>query len=139
VPQPSFEVEKYEMNDRHELFGNLRIAPFGNGHVVVAMPGEPGVAALVIAMIMATGAMTSPLTARTTAHPGFINISMFFRFLADQLLVAAHHTDAGVMKDLERALTVIQLIRKMLWNSGRECRNGESSRASTSIAALAPV
>jgi hypothetical protein len=26
--QPGFEVGKYEMDDGHELFGNLRIAPF---------------------------------------------------------------------------------------------------------------
>ena len=46
--QPGFEVGKYEMNDRHELFGNLRIAPFRDGHVVIAVLGEPGVAAPVI-------------------------------------------------------------------------------------------
>ena len=46
--QPGFEVGKYEMNDRHELFGNLRIAPFRDGYVVVAMLTEAGIAAPII-------------------------------------------------------------------------------------------
>ena len=46
--QPSFEVGKYEMNDGHELFGNLRIAPFRDGHVVITVLGEPSVAAPII-------------------------------------------------------------------------------------------
>ena len=46
--QPWFEVGKYEMNDGHELFGNLRIAPFRDGHVVIAVLGESGVAAPII-------------------------------------------------------------------------------------------
>jgi len=46
--QPSFEVGKYEMNDGHELFGNLRIAPFRDGHVVIAVLGESSVAAPII-------------------------------------------------------------------------------------------
>jgi hypothetical protein len=46
--QPSFEVGEYEMNDWHELFGNLRIATFHDGHVVIAALGEPSVAAPVI-------------------------------------------------------------------------------------------
>ena len=46
--QPSLEVRKYEMNDGHVLFGDLRIAPFHDGHVVIAVFGKPGVAAPII-------------------------------------------------------------------------------------------
>ena len=46
--QPCLEVRKYEMNNGHELFGNLRIAPFRNGRVVIAVLGERGVAAPII-------------------------------------------------------------------------------------------
>jgi len=46
--QPGFEVGKYEMNDGHELFGDLRIAPFRDGHVVVAALAEAGIAAPII-------------------------------------------------------------------------------------------
>ncbi len=46
--QPSLEVRKYEMNDGHVLFGDLRIAPFRDGHVVIAVFGKPGVAAPII-------------------------------------------------------------------------------------------
>ena len=46
--QPCLEVRKYEMNNGHELFGNLRIAPFRNGRVVIAALGERGVAAPII-------------------------------------------------------------------------------------------
>ena len=46
--QPSFEVREYEMNNGHELFGNLRIAPFGDGRMVIAMFGESSVAAPII-------------------------------------------------------------------------------------------
>lgn len=46
--QPGFKVGEYEMNDGHEFFGHLRIAPFCDGHVVIAMPGQPGVTVPVI-------------------------------------------------------------------------------------------
>ena len=36
------------MNDGHELFGNLRIAPFRDGHMVIAVLGETRVAAPII-------------------------------------------------------------------------------------------
>ncbi len=36
------------MNDGYVLFGDLRIAPFRDGHVVIAVFGEPGVAAPII-------------------------------------------------------------------------------------------
>lgn len=46
--QPGLEVREYEMNNGHELFSNLRIAPFGDGRVVIAVFAEPGVAAPII-------------------------------------------------------------------------------------------
>ena len=46
--QPGFEVGKYEMNDGHKLFGDLRIALFCDGQVDIAVVGEPGVAAPII-------------------------------------------------------------------------------------------
>ena len=36
------------MNDWHELTGNLRITPFSDGHVVIAVLAEPGIAVPVI-------------------------------------------------------------------------------------------
>ena len=46
--QPSFEVGKYEMDNGHVRFGNLRIAPFRNGHGVIAVLDEASVAFPVI-------------------------------------------------------------------------------------------
>ena len=46
----------------------------------------------------------SPLTARTTAHPGFIGLDVFSRVPADTVLIGAHHADAELMKDLKGGL-----------------------------------
>ena len=46
--QPSFEVGKYQIDNGHELFGNLRIALFRNGHVVIAVLDEAGVTAPIV-------------------------------------------------------------------------------------------
>ena len=56
--QPGLEVREHEMNDRHELFGNLRIAAFGDGHRVKAVLGETGVAAPIVRDDLAPGATT---------------------------------------------------------------------------------
>src|SRR4249919_2728345 len=46
--QPGLKVREDEMNDRHELFGNLRIAALGDGHMVKAVLGETSVAAPIV-------------------------------------------------------------------------------------------
>src|SRR5665213_3625203 len=46
--QPRLEVGEYEMDDRQEVLGHVRIATFGNGLVVVAALAQPGVAAPIV-------------------------------------------------------------------------------------------
>ena len=51
---------------------------------------------------------TSTLSARTAAHPGFIDLDVFSGFSADTVLVGPHHADAELVKDLESGLVTRQ-------------------------------
>ena len=76
------------MNDGHVLFGDLRIAPLRDGHVVIAVFGEPGVAAPIIcndsgarfhdAFDEATERIGTPVGHHRKPHtPGIATISAF--------------------------------------------------------------
>ena len=46
--QPRLEVGEYEMDDRQEIIGHVRIFTFGNGLVVVAALAQSSVAAPIV-------------------------------------------------------------------------------------------
>ena len=113
--QLSFEVGGYEMNDGHELFGHLRIAPLRDGNVAIAVLGASGVATTPSRMELGAGfalphldrssheglrVNASPLAARPSSHPGFIDLNVFSVLPADPILIRAHHANAELVKFL---------------------------------------
>ena len=114
--QPSFKVGKYEMNDGHERFGNLWIAPLRDGRMFIAVLGESGVATassridlgakLSLSYLNRCGhegfmVNASPLSTRTTANQSLIDLDDFAEFPADPVLIWADHTGTQLVEYLE--------------------------------------
>jgi hypothetical protein len=105
--QPGFKVRKYQMNDGHEFFANLRVAPLRDGDVGIAALCEFAVAAPVIRkdfgarchnavheaaerLGAAVGHQDKSDTSRVTASPSWVEFETGFWFSLSHLDGASH-------------------------------------------------